>query len=162
MAKFLTGILICLFASMNASAITFESGQHVVSLDIGHPCNVSKIETIQDIDLSGNDIIIYNNLVNTTVIVTTQPSDKKYTLVQQSVINVLILLGADKDTIIIANRKIDGCNGLVGSGLRLKNQQTIYHAIYTKSDNCVVNVVGWDPYGNDFQKALKTIKVTRK
>lgn len=162
MAKFLTGILICLIASMNASAITFESGQHVVSLDIGYPCNVTDSKIIHTTDLSGNDITTYATQINDNLVIFTQPSEIKYTVASQSIVCSLIALGVDKGTITMVTRKIEGCNGLVGSGIRLDNQKTIYVAMYTKQDNCGVTIFGWDPAANDFQKAVKTIKVTRK
>lgn len=150
--------------SASDTTTKFKTGSFTVSVDLGESCN--------DIDISEPsngewlDGTAYTNYIamlcgSMVSFVTTDNADYDLTgsYGTESTRSNLITMGADKDTINVYNRKIDGIPGAVGSGYISEKGYTMYMANYYVSTDTTGLIVVRDNQ-TKMISALKTIHVT--
>jgi len=149
-------------ASSNTSN-TFKTGPFTVSVNLGMPCNdinISKpdqVETLSgdsytDYTINACQCIIYFLRYDT-------PQNWRDDFGTDVIQEVLIKAGADRDTINVYDRTIDGKSGAVGSGYIPKNDNQLYYAGFFVSPKSLGYIYIWDNQ-TEMISALKTIHVT--
>jgi hypothetical protein len=166
--KCLIALVVVLMASSCVSASNtttkFQTGPFSVSIDLGESCNDINIsEPAHNEWLDGTAYTSYivelcGALVSFTTTDNTN-NDLNTPFGTDSISHDLIELGADKDTISVYNREINGMPGAVGSGYMPKYGTNAYSASYYVSKDTVGHIFVW---GNEskIKTALKTIHVT--
>jgi hypothetical protein len=114
-----------------------------------------------ELDLAGDEVITYTAKANNTTSVGLQVSKGKYSISEKLAMTGLLYMGADKDTIVVNEREIDGHSGFVGQGFVVEKNNVVYCAIYQETPSILVVITGYDPNFNDFQKVVKTIHIKK-
>jgi hypothetical protein len=152
--------------SASDTTTTFQTGPFRGNIDLGVPCAKLDIrEPIQSELLTGERFTDYKiNLCNGSLVVL---MFKKYDSLgfvfagdygTDSIQSNLLRLGADKDTITVFERKIDGKPGAVGSGYVPERGFDVYLAGFFASSDTIGQIMA-----NNYTvmiSALKTIHVT--
>jgi hypothetical protein len=143
---------------------TFKTGPFSVSVDLGIPCNDTNIsKTAQSEWLNGNRYIDYNtSACGVSIFLTTTDNannDVNNDFDTGITKNDLLKLGADKETINVSERKINGWPGAFGSGYVSKYGSTIYEADFYVNPKTVGHIL-LDNNETEIVSALKTIHVT--
>jgi hypothetical protein len=165
--KVFIALAVALTASFCVSATDtttrFQTGPFNVSVDFGQHCNDINIsEPEQDEWLDGTPYIDYIVMVCDAMVsfTTTEKAnfDLNSSLETRSTFRDLIESGADKDTIRVYNREIDGMPGVVGSGYVPNYDMNSYLASFYVSKDTIVHIGVW---GNEskIKTILKTIHV---
>lgn len=159
-------ILCCLcgtaFAAGNAS--TIHAGIFTISVDPGHPFNYSVSEPIEIDSLGGNEGIGYLiDIENETLIAPAKYENsiydpKRQTVDADTIKREMTNVGVDKDSIYVTERKIDGTQGAVGSGVMKEGGSKFYYAGYIISSKSICWITGYDL--GEMVSVLKTIHVT--
>jgi len=157
-------IMISSLASATTSnKTTFEAGQFIGSIDIGRPCKIAIQEPYDSTDLDGTNNTIYNIYCNDTIFIQLQIYDNGiYSLDPKSIRISLIEEGADKDTILINERKIDDKKGYAASGYIPKKDLKIYRAGYPISTQSACWIGTWKNDKADFLATLNSIHVEER
>jgi len=162
-------VLTSIFSIASASDTTtkFKTGPFSVSVDLGMPCNDTNIsKPVSSEDLGGNSYTDYDtNLCNAEIWIrqwgkdTTQSFDLISPFSTSDINSGLLGRGADKDTITIFARKIDGKPAAAGKGYVSKFDKWRYIAGFHISSKSYCYIWVW---GNETTmiSALKTIHVT--
>jgi hypothetical protein len=148
----------------SGTVTTFKTGPFTGSIDLGVPCNDLNIsKPVQAERLNGYSYTEYV-LTACGVIIDFVRYDapvfaSNENLPTTGITSDLLRWGADKDTISVFERKIDGKPGEVGSGYVPKYNLNCYEAGFLESTRTNVNLFLW---GNETMmiSALKTIHVT--
>ena len=143
---------------------TFKTGPFSVSVDLGIPCNDTNISNpAQSEWLNGNRHIDYNmSACGVSIFLTTTDNannDVNNDFDTGITKNDLLKLGADKETINVSERKINGWPGALGSGYVSKYGLTIYEADFYVNPKTVGHIL-LDNNETEIVSALKTIHVT--
>jgi len=164
--KFLMVVALAAFCVTLASGTvtTFKTGPFNVSVDLGVPCNDTIIsKPVQSEWLNGNRHIDYNTSTCGVSIFLTTTDNANYDLNSGFDTGVtkddLLKLGADKETINVSERKINGWPGAVGSGHVSKYGTTIYEADFYVNPQTVGRIL-LDNNETEIISALNTIHVT--
>lgn len=151
--------------SASDTTTNFHTGPFNVSVDLGESCNDLEInEPVQGEWLDGTAYTDYIASACGAMLAfaTTDKAnhDLKDSFGTDTIFSDLVELGADKDTIKVFEREIDGMPGAVGSGYVSKYGLNLYMASYYVSKDTIGHISVW---GNEskIKTALKTIHVTK-
>ncbi len=153
---------ICAFGE--PSTTTFETGPFTVAVDLGEICDIQIEEPTQNEMLDGSTYTSYIIWVCDSMITFTEYDTYYFNLEDDfgtnSIYIDLLKIGADKDTIYVAEREIDGHHGAVGSAFLPEYGTEIYMAgFYTSPRSvCHITVIGSDNY-NRMITILRTIHI---
>jgi len=154
-------------ASASSTSNTFKTGPFTVSVDLGTPCNDTNIsKPVSSEDLGGNSYTDYDtNLCNAEIWIrqwgknTTHSFDLISPFSTSDINIALMSRGADKDTIELYSRTIDGKPGAAGKGYVPKSDKWRFIAgFYISSKSyCYLYVSGNE---TKMISALKSIHIT--
>jgi hypothetical protein len=121
---------------------TFKTGPFNGSVDLGIPCNDTNIsKPVSSEDLGGEGYIDYHAKVCKADIEIVRYDKDRFDLtsaIPNDAINIaLIQSGADKDTIALYDRTIDGKYGAAGSGYLPKTDTMVYFGAFDISAKSV-------------------------
>lgn len=148
------------------TSVSFQTGPFNVSVDLGRPCgdiNISK--PTQSELLSGDKYVGYVAYVCDVIFSFTKYDKEMFKTNEEFgsdaiAYDILVgIYGADERTLNVAERKIDGRSGAVGSGYVPKYGARIYAAGFILSPKAVGHII---LRGNESEmiSALKTIHIT--
>jgi hypothetical protein len=141
----------------------FKAGPFNGSIDLGHSCEINVTGPYCSIDISGANYSIYNIYCDDKVFVQLQSyKDGRYITNPQSIKSTLIENGADRDTIRIVDRVIDGINGYAGEGYAVAKGSEIYRAVYGINSRSACWIGTWQGGHEDFLAALASIHVDQE
>jgi hypothetical protein len=147
----------------SGTVTTFKTGPFNVSVDLGVPCNDTNISKPAQSELvNGNRYIDYNTSACGVSISLTKTENANYDLNSfdtGTTKDDLLKLGADKETINVSERKINGWPGALGSGYVSKYGSTVYEADFYVNPQIVGHIL-LDNNETEIISALKTIHVT--
>lgn len=147
--------------SASDTTTKFQTGPFTVSVDLGVPCNdvnISKPASTES--LGGESYTVYDtSACGVEIWIKRCNKDTFTTAFPTAAINaVLVQDGADKDTIALYDRTIDGKSGAAGSGYVPKFEKTIYLGAFAISAKSLCYITIWDNQ-TMMVSALKTIHV---
>jgi hypothetical protein len=158
------GLIASFCASASDTTTKFQTGPFTGSFDLGMSCtdlNMSKPE--QGERISGERYTKYELLACGALIIFTRYDNPVNDLNEEfgtwSIQSDLLSDGAEKDSIILSERKIDNKPGAVGYGYVPRYEQTLYKAAYYVSPRTVCHIY----VGNNesmIVSLMKTIHVT--
>ena len=158
-------VLAAFFVTLASSTVTtFKTGPFTVSVDLGVPCNDTNISKPEASELlSGRSYTVFDvNMCKAHLYLRRYDKDifdSTTSYSTSSIKSELIRKGADKDTIDLYDRTIDGKSGAAGRGYVPKYDERVYIAgfIVSPKSYCLINL--WD---NETMmiSALKTIHIT--
>ncbi len=158
-------VLASIFSIASASDTTtkFKTGPFMVSVDLGMPCNDTNIsKPVSSEDLGGAGYTKYDTRVCGLMISILRADKDKYDLTSSfgtsTISPGLTKSGADKGTIALYDRTIDGKSGAVGSGYVPKSDENLYCAGFYVSPKSFCYIYVW---GNETMmiSTLKTIHI---
>jgi hypothetical protein len=168
--KCFIALFVALIASFCVSAsdttTRFQTGPFNVSVDFGQHCNDINIsKPYQEEKQDGTSYINYIAIACGAMVsfITTDKADYDLnrSLGTNSISEDLVLLfGADEDTISLNNRNINGMPGVVGSGYVPDSGVRLYLASFYVTKDTIGHISVW---GNEskMDTILKTIHVTK-
>lgn len=158
-------IIAMTFFCVSASDTTtkFKTGPFMGSVDLGMICNDLNIsKPMQGERLSGESYTNYHLKMCGTSISLTRLDEDIFNSTQtfsSSVTESLLLSGADKDTVLVYDRKINSKTGAVGRGYVPKRDSILFVAYFNVSPKTRGFIAIWDNE-TEMKSILKTIKVT--
>ena len=165
--RFLIVLIIIAMTSVCVSAsdttTKFKTGPFMGSVDLGMICNDLNIsKPMQGERLSGESYTNYHLKMCGVSISLTRLDGATFNSTKtlgSSVADSLLLSGADKDTVVVYDRKIDSKPGAVGRGYVPKSDSILFVANFDVSPKTRGFIVIWDNE-TEMKSILKTIKVT--
>ena len=137
--------------SASDTTTKFQTGPFTVTVDLGTHCNDTNIsKPVSNEDLGGNGYTDYDaNLCKAEIWIRQWGKDATYSFdlnsafPTESILQSLIKLGADKDTINLYARTIDGKPGAAGSGYVPKLDKMRYSAAFYVSPKSFCRIYIW-------------------
>jgi hypothetical protein len=148
----------------SGTVTTFKTGPFSVSVDLGTACNDTNIsKPVSSEDLGGDSYTVYDVFLCNAQLYINRHDKDTFDLTSAFpttyIHSDLVINGADKDTIALYDRTIDGKLGAAGSGYVPKIDKTLYEAAFYVSPKSYCYIYVW---GNQTMmvSALKTIHIT--